>query len=181
VGSLQALEALKLILGIGTPLTGRLLVFDALALRFRTLALKRDPQCPVCGESPRITDVRTVDYPAFCGIHPPAAASADDTITPKELAARLREGDALQLVDVREDFEREICALPGAIPLPLGEVAARLGELDRGRETVVFCKSGRRSQTAMGHLTAGGFTNVRNLEGGILAWAREVEPAMRTY
>lgn len=181
VGSLQALEALKLILGIGQPLMGRLLVFDALAMRFRSLALKRDPQCPVCGESPRITDVRKVDYPAFCGIHPPAAAVESDVITPKELAALLKTGDDVQLVDVREDFEREICALPGAIPLPLGEVAARLGELDRGRETVVFCKAGGRSLKAQGILTANGFGKVRNLEGGILAWGREVDPAMRGY
>ena len=191
VGSLQALEALKLILGIGEPLTGRLLVFDALGLRFRSLALKRDPQCPVCGEHPTITDVRKVDYPSFCGLRPASPADAT-AISPKELAARLRpDGDwgqspstrnpAVQLIDVREDFEREICALPGAIPLPLGQVVARLGELDRERETVVFCKAGVRGEKALAILKANGFTHVRNLEGGILAWAREVEPGMRRY
>jgi molybdopterin/thiamine biosynthesis adenylyltransferase/rhodanese-related sulfurtransferase len=179
VGSLQALEAIKLILGLGQPLIGRLLVFNALEMRFRPFPLKRDPQCPVCGEAPIIRDVRKVDYPAFCGIHPPAADPGN--ITPRELAARLKTGRALQLVDVREDFERDICALPGAIPLPLGQVSARLGELDAARETVVFCKSGRRSQTAMNQMLQGGFKDIRNLEGGILAWIRDVDPSLSSY
>lgn len=185
VGSLQALEALKLILGIGEPLLGKLLLFDALRMSFRTFPLKRDPQCPVCGAEPTITDVRAVDYPAFCGLKQSSATAAETgfpaTIQPAELARLLQSGAPLQLVDVREDFEREICALPGALAMPLGQLADTAKSLDPAKPVIVFCKAGMRGEKGAGILRSAGHNGVRNLEGGILAWIREVDPTLTPY
>jgi adenylyltransferase/sulfurtransferase len=172
VGSLQAAEAIKLLLGRGTPLVGRLLVVDVLAGRFRELELRRDPRCPACGDSPSITDLAAGG--AAC--EPPATE-----IDPPSLRARLDRGEAVRLLDVRTAEERAICRLPGAAWIPMSELAARAGELDPASELVVYCHRGARSAMAAGWLRGRGFARVLNLVGGIDAWAARVEPGMPRY
>jgi molybdopterin/thiamine biosynthesis adenylyltransferase/rhodanese-related sulfurtransferase len=177
VGSIQALEAIKLVLGAGTPLVGRLLLFDGLRLAFRELALRKDPACPVCGERPTVREL--IDYEAFCGVG--AAAEGDAELTVRELAARRARGQGPLVVDVREPFELEICRLEGATHIPLGELPARLAELDARREIVTVCHSGVRSLRAREVLQAAGFAQVRSLRGGLDAWAVEIDPTMERY
>lgn len=173
IGTLQATEAIKLLTGIGHPLSGRLLRYNALELSFRELRLERDPACPVCGTHPRITALRDEDA-AACAV--PAALAE---ITPEQLQARLASGAPVQVLDVREPAEWELGHLPGApLHLPLGSLAERLGELDAQAETVVCCRSGRRSAQACQMLRQAGFVRVANLEGGLLAWARDVDPSL---
>ncbi len=182
IGSLQALETIKLIVGVGEPMIGRFLLFDALDLGWRELRLKKDPECPVCGESPTVTEL--IDYEVFCGVAPAGAEAAEvPSIAPEALAARLAAGDAVQIVDVREPHEWQIANLGGhgARLLPLGEVAERLGELDRDADIVVHCKSGGRSARAVRMLLDAGFPRVRNLEGGIDAWSERVDPSAARY
>ncbi len=177
IGTLQANETVKLILGIGDSLAGRLLLFDALAMEFRQVRLRKDPACPVCGDHPTVTGL--IDYEEFCGIGgQPAAASEVPEMSAAELAARRGEVD---LIDVREPFEAEIARIDGARLIPLGELPARLDELDRGREIVVHCRSGIRSARAVRTLLDAGFPRVWNLRGGILAWAEEIEPDLARY
>jgi adenylyltransferase/sulfurtransferase len=178
VGSLQALETVKLITGAGQPLVGRLLLVDALAPRFRELAVRRDPDCPVCGERPTIRTL--IDYEAFCAAHGADAVAADAEITPAQLA-RERGGGNIQLVDVRERWEWEICRIGGASLIPLDELERRIGELDRDRPVVAYCHHGNRSLWARQVLLGSGFRNVRSLAGGIEAWAQEIEPGMGRY
>ncbi|MBU6302385.1 MAG: molybdopterin-synthase adenylyltransferase MoeB [Verrucomicrobia bacterium] len=173
VGTLQALEAIKLILGIGEPLVGRLVHFDALGFRFREIKLRRDPECPVCGENPTVRAL--IDYEQFCGGGPPAGPA----LGVAELRERLAAGD-IHLIDVREPFEREICRIPGAVPIPLGELPDRMAEVPRDRDVAIHCKSGRRSAEAVKLLQKAGWTRVRNVEGGILAWA-EIDPGVQPY
>jgi adenylyltransferase/sulfurtransferase len=179
VGSVQATEALKLLLGVGDPLVGRLLLVDALRGAFRTVAIARDPACPACGTR----ELRAlVDYDAFCGT--PAATTQDDEgseLTPRELAARLRRGDDLDLLDVREPWEWELARIPGARLVPLGQLDAALATLDRAREIVVHCKTGARSARAVRALREAGFRRARNLVGGIVRWSDEVDPAVPRY
>ena len=177
LGSIQALEAIKLVAGIGSSLSGRLLVFDALRLRFRELAIERDPGCPVCGENPSVREL--VDYEAFCGLESGAGQEAE--ISAQELAASL-EGSAPPVVlDVREPHEWEIVALEGATLIPLGTLPARLGELDPARPIVTMCHKGTRSMRALELLRAAGFADVRSLRGGVDAWARDVAPGLPRY
>lgn len=178
IGSLQALEALKLVLGAGETLVGRLVLVDGLRVRFRELALRKDPACPVCGEHPTVREL--VDYEAFCGLTADAAESAAE-IAPRELAKQLAAGGDLLVVDVREPFEWEICRLEGAIHLPLRELPGRMGELDRRSEIVTVCHHGQRSLRAREILRGAGFNQVRSLKGGVDAWAVEVEPGMERY
>ena len=179
IGSLQALEAIKLILGAGDSLVGRLLVFDALRLSFRQLTIRKDPDCPVCGPRPTITE--PIDYEAFCGVGGQDAAGSDE-ITPAELSELLeRAGGSVQVLDVREPWEWEIARLPQATLLPLGELAGRLGEVDPRAEIVTVCHHGARSAQAGTLLRAAGFSRVRSLSGGIDGWARDVEPGMARY
>ena len=179
IGSLQALEAIKLVLGAGEPLVGRLVVFDALRLVFRQLGLRKDPDCPVCGSRPSITE--PIDYEAFCGIGGQDAASADE-ISATELAELLESRSAaVQVLDVREPWEWEIARLPQASLVPLGELAGRLGEVDPRAEIVTLCHHGARSAQAGALLKAAGFSRVRSLAGGIDRWAREIDPGMGTY
>ncbi len=179
IGTLQALEAIKWIAGIGEPAVGRLLLFDALALRFREIAIRRDPACPVCGESPSVTEL--VDYEAFCGVAPLGDVESPLEIDPASLAEALQ-GDAPPvLVDVREPWEFELARIPGAVLLPLGELPARLAEVPRGRPLVTMCHHGVRSAAAAALLRRAGFAAVRNLTGGIEAWATRVDQAMRRY
>lgn len=180
VGMLQAIEALKLILGLGDSLAGRLLHFDALKMKFREFNLRRDPECPVCGEHPTITE--PIDYEAFCG----AGASAPTNgvvreISVAELQRKLSANESFVLLDVREPHEDEIARIDGARLLPLGELAARLEEFQRGDEIVVHCHSGMRSAQAVQLLQEAGFTRAFNLAGGIDAWSAEVDPTVPRY
>jgi sulfur-carrier protein adenylyltransferase/sulfurtransferase len=178
VGGIQATEALKILLGVGEPLVGRLLLYDALAMRFDEVRLRRDPACPLC--SPVATIRELQDYPAFCGTGRGEEAAVEE-IGARELARRLDAGEELEIIDVREPHEWSICRIEGARPLPLGSLAARLSELDPARTYVLHCRSGVRSAKAIDLLRQAGFRRVLNLRGGILAWAREVDPSMPTY
>ena len=180
IGLLQATELLKLLLGAGEPLIGRLLVYDALAMEFRTFRIPKDPACAVCGERPTIT--RPIDYAAFCAARA-TPESALPEIEPRVLQSRLSAGGELLLLDVREPFEAEIARIPGARLVPLGQLEARLAELEpwRGRDIVVHCRTGGRSRRACELLRSKGFDRVENLRGGIEAWAHEVDPEMKRY
>lgn len=183
LGTLQAMEALKLILGIGEPLKNRVLLFDALQMRFRELKLRKSPDCPICG--PHRTIHKLIDYQEFCGIRgaeaAPAAASAMQALTPHELKQELDSGKDLFILDVREPHEYQICALPGSTLIPLGQVPARIKELDPNRDIVVHCRSGARSAKAVEYLSQHGFSKIRNLTGGILAWSDQVDPSVPKY
>ena len=179
IGCLQATEALKILLGRGTSLVGRLVLYDALELRFNELRLRRDPACPLCGVNRTITTL--VDYEAFCGVGRGEALPTTQEVTPAELFAWRARGDAHQLIDVREPHEAAICAIGGARLIPLGTLAERLHEIDAHEPVVVHCKSGARSAKAVALLQGAGLTRAYNLKGGILAWARDVEPTLPTY
>jgi sulfur-carrier protein adenylyltransferase/sulfurtransferase len=182
IGIIQATEAIKLILGAGQPLVGRLLLYDALQMRFRELKLRRDVECPVCGDNPTIREL--IDYDAFCGVTPPSAtppSSGVPEITVEELKAQIDGGRTPFILDVREPNEYQICRIPGSMLIPLGEVAARSAELDKDREMVVHCKMGGRSAKAVALLQDRGFTRVRNLKGGILSWIDKVDPTQSKY
>jgi adenylyltransferase/sulfurtransferase len=176
IGMLQAIETLKLILGIGEALVGRLLHFDALKVKFRELNLRRDPQCPVCGDNPTI--LSPIDYEQFCGVRDEGSIPE---MTPSELKRRMDAREPFELIDVREPFEYEIARIDGAKLIPLGELTERLGELNRERPIVVHCHSGMRSAQAVELLMQRGFTNVYNLEGGIDAWSDQIDPDVPKY
>jgi len=180
IGCLQALEVIQLISGTGEPLLGRLMHLDTLTMRTRTLNLRRDPDCPVCGENPTITE--PIDYEGFCGLTS-AAAPANDlpAMTVHELKQLRDAGDDHFLLDVREPHEQSICRIEGATLIPLGELENRTGELPRGKRILIHCKSGGRSARAVTKLRELGFDNVWNISGGITAWAREIDPKMPEY
>jgi len=186
IGSLQALEAIKLVSGVGQSLVGRLVLFDGLSLRFRELKLKKHPDCPICGEHPTITGL--IDYEEFCG-YTSNGDMQDDTevqmqrLTVEDLKARLDRGERPALLDVREPFEWNIINLGayGARMIPLKELAGRENELHREAELIVYCRSGQRSAAAAQHLISQGFRNVVNLEGGVLAWAEKIDPSLPRY
>jgi molybdopterin/thiamine biosynthesis adenylyltransferase/rhodanese-related sulfurtransferase len=178
VGTMQAAEALKLILGIGEPLIGRLVHFDALKMKFREFNLKRDPNCPVCGERPTIT--APIDYETFCQ-GAPDLTRAVPQIPVRELEQRMRSGEPFVLLDVREPFEFEMARIEGANLIPLGELPARWQELDREKEIFVFCHSGVRSVRAAEFLRSAGFSKVANVAGGIDAWSEEIDPDVPRY
>lgn len=183
IGTLQATEALKLILGIGDPLIGKLLLYDALATSFETVQLKKHPRCRICSESPEITEL--IDYEAFCGApgHERAEARLPEAweIEPQELAGRLQRNEPLRLIDVREPHELEISRIDRAELIPLGELASRLHELDSAQDIVLFCKSGTRSARALELLAGAGFRKVKHLRGGINAWAEQIDPEQPIY
>jgi adenylyltransferase/sulfurtransferase len=182
IGVVQATEAVKIILGQGTTLKNRLLLYDALGMRFRELKLKRDPACPVCGDHPTVT--KLIDYQEFCGIHPPAAVqtpSNTDAIDAIQLKEKIDRGDKFTLIDVREPHEFQIGRIPGSTLIPLGQLPNRLSELDPDAEIVAHCRSGARSQKAVDLLKQHGFKNVRNMTGGILAWSDKVDPSVPKY
>ncbi|HEV2298398.1 MAG TPA: molybdopterin-synthase adenylyltransferase MoeB [Candidatus Acidoferrales bacterium] len=182
IGCIQAMETLKLILGKGEPLVGRLLLFDALGLRFRELKLRKNPDCPICGEHRTIH--KLIDYVEFCGMRgeetPATIASAMPEITPKQLKSRLDRGDDVFILDVREPHEYQICNLRGHL-IPLGELPKRVSELDSSLEIVAHCRSGKRSGEAVEFLMKAGFRKIMNLKGGILAWSDEVDPSVPKY
>ncbi len=182
VGCLQANEAIKLILGLGDPLVGRLVHFDALRMRFREFELKRDSDCPVCGENPTVTEL--IDYEEFCGVgrgEVDAEADGIPEITVQQLQQRFAQSEPFVLVDVREPQEHAICRLPDAVLIPLGQLAERMAELDRDAEIVVHCKAGVRSAKAIELLLEGGYKNVCHVAGGINAWSREIDPSVPLY
>ncbi len=178
IGSLQALEAIKLILGAGETLTGRLLLFDGLRMTFREVTLRRDPDCPVCGATPSVTEL--IDYDAFCGM-PSAEEREAAEMSVEELAAALKGADLPLIVDVREQWEWEVGHLPGSRHIPLGDLAARIGELDTRREIVTLCHHGMRSLAARELLMGAGFSRVKSLAGGIDRWAEEVDGNVGRY
>jgi len=181
VGCIQAMEVIKLIIGRGQPLIGRLLLFDALSMKFRELKLRKNPECPVCGEHPTVT--KLIDYDQFCGVR------GEDHIVPitvPEISARevkkmMDEKKPFVLVDVREPHEVQICRIPGSTLIPLGDVPKRMNELNSADEIVVHCRSGQRSAQAVGLLMKAGFRKIHNLKGGVLAWADQVDFTMPKY
>jgi molybdopterin/thiamine biosynthesis adenylyltransferase/rhodanese-related sulfurtransferase len=182
IGTLQATEALKVLLGIGEPLIGKLLLYNALDMSFDFVKLKKNPNCRVCGPNADIKEL--IDYEEFCGVpshdHEEGSAGESWDITVTELAERVKTNH-LRLIDVREPHELEISRLPDATNIPLGQLAARLSELDSAEDLVLFCKSGARSARALELLTSAGFKKVKNLKGGINAWAREVDKSLPVY
>jgi adenylyltransferase/sulfurtransferase len=181
VGCIQATEAVKLLLGQGEPLVGRLLLYDALQMSFREFRVRRNPKCPVCGEQPTIKQL--IDYDQFCGVRgrPATPASGLAEITAEDLKGRLERGEEVFILDVRNPPEYQICRIPGSVLIPLPTLPQRFRELDPERELVVHCKSGMRSQQAIQFLRQQGFRHLKNLEGGILAWAERVDPTMAKY
>ena len=184
IGVVQATETVKLILGQGNPLLGRLLLYDALDMSFREMKVRKNPKCPICGPNPTIREL--IDYQEFCGLRgaepeAPAAASADGEITPIELKARIDRGDRPFILDVRNPEEIAICRIAGTTVIPLPELPNRLDELDRSKPMVVHCRSGVRSAKAIELLRSAGFTHLTNLKGGILAWIKDVDPSMPAY
>jgi molybdopterin/thiamine biosynthesis adenylyltransferase/rhodanese-related sulfurtransferase len=181
IGTIQATETIKLILGVGDSLAGRLLLIDALTMEFRSMKLRRDPECPACGTR-EIKEL--IDYEAFCGVGANGAASTVpevSDITPRDLAKRIERGDDIQLVDVREEWEWQISRIPGARLIPLGSLDANLAEIDPAREVVLYCKSGVRSLHAAEELIEAGYPRVANLSGGIIRWSQEVDPSVVRY
>jgi molybdopterin/thiamine biosynthesis adenylyltransferase/rhodanese-related sulfurtransferase len=180
IGTIQALETIKLILGIGEPLIGKLLLFDALRMKFRELKLRKDPECPVCGENPTIKEL--IDYEAFCGITPEQILHQSGLeITPEELKEKLENGEDIILIDVREPVEYEINRIEGSKLIPLSKLPEKVNELDQTREIVLYCKMGGRSARAVQLLRELGFTRVKNLAGGIDAWIEKIDPTMPRY
>jgi len=183
IGSIQATEVIKLALGSGESLVGRLLLYDAQDMSFQMVQLRKNPHCRICGEQAEISQL--IDYEAFCGV--PAREQAVNTagegwdVSPLEVAERLRQGEPLELVDVRDPIEQQVSALPGARLIPLEQILQRSSELDPGKEYVLFCRTGVRSARAVRLLTAAGFGKVKNLAGGINAWAEQVDPNMWRY
>jgi molybdopterin/thiamine biosynthesis adenylyltransferase/rhodanese-related sulfurtransferase len=176
IGSLQALEAIKLILGHGEPLRGRLLLFDALAMSFREVGLKQDPDCPVCGQHPSVTEL--IDYEAFCGVEP---ASMEAEVEPGAVAEGRKGAGGPLLVDVREQWEWDVAHIDHSVHIPLGQLPGRLAEVDTRREIVTVCHHGMRSLKAREILKAAGYARVRSLAGGIDRWAVEVDQAVARY
>jgi len=179
VGTIQANETIKLILGEGEPLLGRLLLVDALSMNFRELNLRKNPDCPVCGENPTVTEL--IDYDEFCGVGGEETAQTGAEISPPQLKERLDAGEELTLLDVREPFELDISRVDNAKHIPLGELPERLHELDPADEIVAVCRVGGRSAEAVELLREAGFGKLRNLYGGINGWARQVDPSKPTY
>jgi adenylyltransferase/sulfurtransferase len=182
IGLIQATETVKLILGIGDPLVGRLMLYDALGMKFRELKLRKNPECPICGDHRTIT--KLIDYQEFCGIpnHPPVEAPVvTGEIDVTELKAKQDRGDKFVLVDVREPHEYQIARIPGSVLIPLGELPKRLNELNPRDEIVMHCKMGGRSAKAVDLLKQNGFTKVINVKGGITAWSDKVDPSVPKY
>jgi len=184
IGSIQATETVKLILGKGETLSGRLMLYDALNMKFRELKLRRNPECPVCGDNPTVTEL--IDYQQFCGIPQQAAADAAEAgklpeMAPLDLKAKLDAGEDVFVLDVREPHEYDIAKIDGTTLIPLGQLAQRVSELDSTADIVVHCKSGVRSGKAQKQLLEMGFSRVTNLAGGILRWSDDVDPSIAKY
>lgn len=181
IGTIQATETVKLIIGAGEPLINRFMIYDALQMRFRELKLKKDPECPVCGENPTVR--KLIDYEQFCGVtpKPDAATEGGGDATVEQLKARLDRQDSVFVLDVREPQEYQICRIPGSTLIPLGDLPKRLHELEGRDDMIVHCKSGARSAKAVKLLHEAGFKKAKNLRGGILAWIDKVNPSLPKY
>ena len=181
IGTIQATEVVKLIIGAGEPLINRFMIYDALQMRFRELKLKKDPECPVCGENPTVREL--IDYKQFCGVTPRPATATEEAgdATVEQLKARLDRQDSVFVLDVREPQEYQICRIPGSTLIPLGDLPRRLHELDGCDDMIVHCKSGARSAKAVKLLHEAGFKKTKNLRGGILAWIDGVDPSLPKY
>jgi sulfur-carrier protein adenylyltransferase/sulfurtransferase len=184
IGSIQVTEAIKLLTGIGEPLVGRLTVYDALEMSYRTIKVRKDPNCALCGENPTVTDLLE-DYEDFCGAVSDEAAEAvvDSTITVTELADWQRSGKDFVLVDVREPAEYEIVRIPGSVLIPKGDILSgeALASLPQDKQIVLHCKSGARSAEALAALKAAGFRDAVHVHGGVLAWAKQIDPSLPVY
>ncbi|MFZ3080173.1 MAG: rhodanese-like domain-containing protein, partial [Bellilinea sp.] len=183
IGTIQATEVIKLILGIGEPLTGKLLLYDALSMSQQIVNLRKNPNCKVCGPNPEITHL--IDYEEFCGVPTRVVndgmAGEGRDLDPETLAEWINRGQPLQLVDVRDPIELEISALPDAVNIPLERLNQRFKELDPTKTYVLFCRTGVRSARGVHLLSAAGFSHVYNLFGGINAWAEQIDPDMYQY
>ena len=185
IGSIQATETVKIILGKGETLSGRLLLYDALSMKFRELKLRKNPDCPLCGDHRTIHEL--IDYEQFCGIPQQAAEPEPETalneweIDPRGLKAKLDRDEPVFILDVREPHEYQICSIPDSVLIPLGDLPKRVGELNSADDIVVHCKSGMRSAKAVNFLKTVGFTKLKNLKGGILAWSNDVDPTVPKY
>ena len=182
VGTIQATEAVKLIIGVGEPLINRFMIYDALRMKFRELKLRKDPDCPVCGETPTVTEL--IDYEQFCGITGAATEDVSSEVldtTVEDLKTRIDGKDEVLVLDVREPQEFQICRIPGSTLIPLNDLPQRLAELEGYKDMVVHCKSGVRSAKAVKLLHEAGFSDAKNLRGGILAWIDEIDPSLPKY
>jgi len=181
IGAIQVTEAIKVLTGIGEPLVGRLMIYDALEMSYRTVKARKDPECPLCGKNPTITSL--IDYDAFCGVvsDEVMAAAADSTITPVELKAMQDAGADFLLVDVRETGEYDIVRIPGSVLIPKGDLPSRLATLPTDKPIVLHCKSGARSAEALALLKGAGFASAKHVQGGVLGWVAQVDPSLPTY
>ena len=183
IGAIQGTEAVKLLMGIGEPLVGSLMVYDALEMEYRKIKVRKDPECPLCGKNPTVTEL--IDYEAFCGSVSEEAqqAAVGSTITAQELKAKFDAGNDFVLVDVREPAEYDIVKIPGSVLIPKGDIlnGSALSQLPQDRQIVLHCKSGVRSAEALAALKAAGLTNSVHVQGGVVAWAHQVDPSLPTY
>jgi adenylyltransferase/sulfurtransferase len=181
IGSIQVNEAIKLIDGIGEPLVGELMVYDALDMEYRKIKVRKDPECAICGKNPTVTEL--IDYEAFCGTVSDAAVQAaqGSTITAAELADMQNNGEDFLLVDVREPAEFEIVKIPGSVLIPKGDIPAHLAELPQNKPVVLYCKTGVRSAEALATLKGAGFSTAKHVQGGVTAWANQVDKSLPVY
>jgi adenylyltransferase/sulfurtransferase len=183
IGAIQTTEAIKLLTGIGDPLVGSLMVYDALEMSYRKIKVRKDPECPLCGKNPTITGL--IDYDAFCGVLSEEAQQAAEgsTILATELKEMIDRGDDLYLVDVREPAEYEIVSIPGSVLIPKGDIlnGSALASLPQDKQVVMYCKTGIRSAETLAAVKAAGLSNAVHVQGGVIAWANQVDPSLPTY
>jgi adenylyltransferase/sulfurtransferase len=181
IGSIQATEAVKVLIGTGEPLVGRLLVYDALEMSYRDIKVRKDPECPICGKNPTITELQ--DYEAFCGVISDEAmhAAQGSTLTASELAEMRSRGEKFVLVDVREPAEFEIVRIPDSVLIPKGELPSRMSELPLDQPVILYCKSGVRSAESLAMLKAAGFSTAKHVQGGVTAWSLQVDRSLPVY